>query len=56
MHIHCAGKDFNAPTWLAVQAEEFLLMTEMMPEAKIIVHGEGLLPHIARVNGMHYNN
>jgi hypothetical protein len=54
--IVCAGREFNTPTWLAGQAQEFLELMSILEDADIVVHGDGLLPHIARMNGMHYHN
>lgn len=54
--IYCAGRWFRTPKWLAAQADEFTWMVEQLPEADIKVHGEGLLPHIARMTGHHYGN
>jgi hypothetical protein len=54
--ILCAGRWFKTPKWLAAQADEFTWMTKQLKGSEIIVHGDGLLPHIARVTGHHYHN
>lgn len=54
--IICAGRKFMAPLWMAGQAQEFNEMIDVLKDADIKVHGDGLLPHIARLTGRHYNN
>lgn len=56
--ITCAGRTFRTPLWMAGQAQEFLELTGVLIDngAEVVVHGEGLLPHIAIMNGLHYNN
>jgi len=50
--VTCAGRTFYTPTWLAAQAEEFIpIVQNLMPQAKVKVHGDGLLPHIAKQHG-----
>jgi hypothetical protein len=53
--ITCAGRSFKTPKWLAAQADEFKWMTEQV-KSEIVVHGDGLLPHIARITGHHYGS
>lgn len=49
MDIYCHGKWFKTTAWLAVQAEDFKLLAPSLRGAgvKIVVHGDGLIPHIA---------
>lgn len=54
--ITCAGRKFTTPLWLAAQAQEFPGLASNLGDTKIIVHGDGLLPHIARVLGLHYDS
>lgn len=48
--IYCHDQWFKTTAWLAVQAEDFKLLAPSLRDAgvKIVVHGDGLIPHIAR--------
>lgn len=53
MDIWCHGKWFQTTSWMASQAEDFKILALSFRDAgcKIIVHGHGLIPHIAKVLG-----
>ena len=42
-------RQFNTTTWLAAQAEDFMVLSKTLKElnVKIVVHGTGLIPHLA---------
>lgn len=55
--LHCFGRDFKAPLWLAAQAQELMWMKDgWLKDIKLVVHGDGLIPHIARASGFHYHS
>lgn len=50
MAIQCAGRTFQTSPWMAVQATDFQKLYPVMRDhlhIEVIVHGDGLLPHIA---------
>lgn len=53
MSVYCLGKWFKTTPWLAVQVEDFKLIGPALRDggAKIVVYGDGLLPHVARELG-----
>lgn len=53
MEIFCADKWFTTTPWLANSAEDFKILGPAFRDAgvKIVFHGDGLIPHIARVLG-----
>jgi FkbM family methyltransferase len=48
--VEFTGKSFNASPWMIRQAQEFLELVPQLLElgCELSVHGEGLIPHIAR--------
>lgn len=54
--VWCLGREFLVPLWMGAQSQQFLPMINKLKDSKIIVHGDGLIPHIARMNGLHYDN
>lgn len=48
--VHCEGRDFKCSPWMISQAEQFMDVAKELANAGcvITVHGDGLLPHIAR--------
>lgn len=54
--IWCAGKTFKTVPYWARQAEDFRDYMKNFPDLDMTVHGEGLLPHIARQLGYHADN
>jgi hypothetical protein len=55
LDVTCYDEKFQTHAWMAAQAKELLGMKNTLKDAKIIVHGDGLLPHIAKANGLHYD-
>lgn len=53
IEVTCYDKTFKTAPWMAVQAKELPKIAHLMKDAKIIVHGDGLVPHVARVFGLH---
>ena len=54
MPIMCAGRVFMTSPWMAVQANDFKALLPLLVDRlriDITVHGDGLLPHIARWKG-----
>lgn len=51
--VFCLGKWFKTTPWLAVQVEDFKLIAPALRDggARIVVYGDGLLPHVARELG-----
>lgn len=62
--IVCGGEAFDCPGYLARQADDFISIIQLHANSdvpnnlrmKIRVHGEGLLPHAARLLGVHADN
>jgi hypothetical protein len=54
--IHCGGREFVTTPPLAVQAQDFPWIVEFLSDVKFTVHGDGLIPHIARMMGVHAMN
>ena len=55
MAIKCAGRVFETAPWMAKQAEDFKTLIKTMrelPGIEFIVHGDGLIPHIAMMMGI----
>ena len=54
MGVKCAGRMFQTAPWMARQAEDFkILINTMRPlGVEFIVHGDGLIPHIAMMMGL----
>lgn len=52
--VTCYGKTFYCHPWMAAQAKEIIKIPHTLKNANIVVHGEGLLPHIARAHGIHW--
>ena len=44
-----AGRAFETSPWMAVQAEDFKTLMPLMTRLglRVIVHGDGLIPHLA---------
>ncbi len=56
MSIMCNGRVFTTSPWMAQQAEDFKkLVPSTMSKygIKFYVHGDGLIPHIAKELGCH---
>jgi hypothetical protein len=53
MIVWCDGKEFKSTSWLSAQVEDFKLLSPLMKEqgVKFEIHGNGLLPHVAKING-----
>ena len=54
MPLLCAGRVFQTSPWMAVQANDFKALLPMLRDRlglEIVVHGDGLLPHVARWMG-----
>ena len=52
--VGVAGKAFETAPWMAQQAEDFKLLAPPLRDrfgVRFFVHGDGLIPHIARVMG-----
>jgi len=54
MAIMCAGRTFETAPWMAKQAEDFKVLIEKMRPfgVEFIVHGDGLIPHMAMMMGL----
>ena len=50
MQIMCAGRVFDTTPWMASQAEDFRALVPSLQKIgiKVVVHGDGLIPHIAK--------
>jgi len=50
LRVFCNGVWFETTPWLAMQAEDFKIIGPALRDGgtNIVVHGEGLIPHIAR--------
>lgn len=50
MQIGCAGRIFDTTAWMASQAEDFKVLVPSLQRIgiKVVVHGDGLIPHIAK--------
>lgn len=54
--IICGGRKFKTPLWLAAQSQELQWLNEQLKDkTKLVIHGDGLLPHIARLLNLHYH-
>lgn len=56
MNIHAAGRDFICAPWMAKQATEFQRQYRQLTQlgCRLKVHGDGLIPHIAKqLEGSH---
>lgn len=54
--IWCAGRMFDTNWYLAKQAENFTeYMKNYGDRYEFVVHGDGLIPHIARQHGRHFD-
>lgn len=53
MAVMCAGRVFETSPWMAVQARDFEVLLPMMTRLgiELVVHGDGLIPHIAMWRG-----
>lgn len=53
LEIWCGGRKFMSTAWLAGQAEDFKILAPTLREQgnEIVFYGDGLLPHVARING-----
>ena len=53
MPIRCAHRTFFTAPWMAKQVEDFKMLAHMYKklDVEFIVHGDGLLPHVAMVEG-----
>lgn len=51
--VTCGERTFKCHAWMAAQAKELPKICRTIP-AQIVVHGDGLLPHIAALSGVHY--
>ena len=51
--VWCDGREFKSTSWLANQVEDFKTLAPLMKEqgVKFEIYGDGLLPHVARING-----
>lgn len=55
MEIMCAGRVFDTAPWMAQQAEDFKTLIPAfrnLISVEFIVHGDGLIPHIAMLLGL----
>ena len=55
MEIMCAGRVFMTAPWMAQQAEDFKTLIPTfrnLIDVEFIVHGDGLIPHIAMLLGL----
>ncbi len=50
LQIMCGGRVFDTTPWMASQAEDFKALVPSLQRIgiKVIVHGDGLIPHIAK--------
>lgn len=50
LKIFCNGREFDTTPWMASQAEDFKVLVPSLQRLglKIAVHGDGLIPHLAR--------
>lgn len=55
LDVKCAGRWFRTTGPLAIQVAAFEKMIETAP-CPIRVHGDGLIPHVARLKGVHALN
>lgn len=53
LHIMCNNRDFHCAPWMALQANDFKVLAPSMKDmgVKLIVHGDGLIPHLAKAMG-----
>ena len=53
MALMCAGRVFETSPWMAVQAKDFQILLPKMRDMglDVIVHGDGLIPHMAMMMG-----
>lgn len=54
MALMCAGRIFETAPWMAQQAEDFKILLPILFDKlklEVIVHGDGLIPHIAMQKG-----
>lgn len=51
--INCGARVFECSPWMAQQAEDFKILAPSMAShgAKLTVHGDGLIPHLAKIMG-----
>jgi hypothetical protein len=58
LNVYCLGKWFKTTPWLAVQVEDFKLIGPALRDGgvKIVIYGDGLLPHVARELGLEVHN
>ena len=55
MLVTCGARQFWCSPWMALQAEDFRILVPPMRSRygiKFVVHGDGLIPHIARIMGI----
>ena len=54
MPIMCGDRIFECAPWMAQQANDFKILAPALRDlygVKIVVHGDGLIPHIAKLEG-----
>ena len=59
MTVWCNGKEFKSTSWLALQVEDFKTLAPLMRDdngVKFEIYGDGLLPHVAKLNGYAVHN
>lgn len=54
--IECLGRSFVTSPAFAAQAQDFIAVLDKFPDLNFTVHGDGLIPHIARMLGVHAMN
>ncbi len=56
MHIMANNRAFRCAPWMAQQAEDFKILVPALRDLcgiKVVVHGDGLIPHLARAMHVH---
>jgi len=57
--VNVGGRSFLCAPWMAQQAEDFKILAPSLIgpyKTKMVVHGDGLIPHLARVMGCEVQN
>ena len=56
--VWCDGVDYQSTAWLAGQVEDFKVLAPILRDqgCDLQIYGDGLLPHVARINGFAVHN
>ena len=56
--VWCNGRKFKSTSWLCGQVEDFKILHPLMKKmgCTLEVYGDGLLPHVAKINGYAVHN